>query len=328
MVSVTQLSRLTEWNSLYQQDYVAHGITSKNVEAVMKDGYLRPAEQVLRRTGKVEFEGGPFSGSREVVYLPQNVIPSEKLRQIQDEVCELFALSDEDIEKLVLSSRPRTPKPADWNNKSRTEQFTWLKSHALKDHERYTGEYFKNRMYLKDLLDEIMQDYPGLWKEKEKPRSLYSHPLVAMMIDKALPKEKRFKAQLTKVFEVYQRLVKEGKVHFSIQKLHSLFEEMRNSRLVEPYKIAGEIRVFRNSYKGCYGYVRVLIGGAEPIIGDKQIAATGEYELLAAGQNGGKFFKVDLSSPNVLIIGPELDLKDYAADPRFGKNVVFSENVP
>ncbi len=310
-----QLERLSEWEGLYKSDYVAHGIVRANEHAVLEDGFLRCGESVLRREGRLEFEGGAMAGHREVVRLPQQEINPKLLEPLKAKIIELFDMSDEDIEVMIRDIE-----------KSRNPEEAFLAS--LKSLAPTGFNLNRAATIFEDIIIKLVQLRPNLWKEGERPRDIYINPLVAIFVDKALPKDSRCKAQLARVFAIYERLVKEKKVDVTLPEIGALLGRIRRVRLLDPGKINQEIRVYRNHHVGCYGSVRVLIGGVQGIIGSEQVPQTGEYCLLGVGQNKGKFFKVDLASSNILILGPESSLAAYAENHPFSKNIVFTENVP
>lgn len=315
-----QLIRLSEWTKSYETDFVAHGIVSQNINSVLTDGRLRCAENVLRRTKRLEFEGGSCEGEREVISLPQDILSPKDLESIKEIVASAFELTDDKIETMIRRHNLWCKAPSEGMEKLR-----YMLKHSIHEGDiRYTLSDQENLH--KKIIKFALVKYPNLWSSKDKPRDPYIEPLLAIYIDQALPKDKRCKAQLGRILNIYQRLINEKAIDMSLIEINTFLREYRKVRLLNPYKITGEIRVYKNSYIGCYGEVRVIIGGTEHILGSKP-QATGEYYLLSAGQNS-KFFKVDLSSPNVLIIGPQKLLSDFANDSRFGKNVIFAENIP
>ena len=320
-----QLERLSQWGKTYQTDFVAHGVVSANVKNILSEGRLRCAENILRRSGTLEFEGGA-SGEREVVRLPNDVFSSELLEKIKEFVIKSFELADDDIVKMI--------RDYDVNTKVRTlakpDLLAFLNSPLYIEFQRVkykapdlfvAGEKYKN------FIDEIIRDNPELWRKSEKPRDLYAVPILAIYIDKLLPKDKNCKAQLRKIFNIYHRLMEEKVISLSLVDIRLFLHRIKHYRLADPDKINEEIRVYKNAYSQCYGQLRILVGGTERILASDCFEG-GEHYLLNQGQNGGKFFKIDFSSSNVLLIGPKQILSDYAGDPRFGKNIIFSENIP
>lgn len=312
----SQLERLSDWEKLYKNDYVAHGIVQANEKAVFEDGFLRCGEHVLRRKGQLEFEGGAMAGSREIVRLPQQELKSKILEPLKAKVLELFEMSDKDIEEMIRDIQK-------WRNGPEQGFLATLE----KKRPQKGSDLGEARTVYEDFIRKLLQ-FKSFWKEGEKPRDIYVNTLVAIYIDKALPKDSRCKAQLARIFTIYERLVGEKEVDVTMPEIGELLGRIRRARLLDPGKINQEIRVFRNHHAGCYGNVRILIGGAKDIIGSERIPQTGEYHLLGIGQNKGKFFKVDLASPNVLLLGPERSLAPYAENYPFSKNIVFTENLP
>ncbi len=316
----SQVERLREWEKLYKGDYVAHGVVRANEEALFKDGFLRCGENVLRRKGQLEFEGGAMAGAREIVRLPQQELEPKFLEPLKAKILELFEMSDEDIEELIRDIQ-NTRSPSDQD----------IEEHFLADLDakrpQKSSDLREARNAYEDLITKLVR-FKSLWKEGEKPRDIYVNTLVAIYIDKALPKDSRCKAQLARVFAIYERLVREKEVDVTMPEIGALLGRIRTARLLDAGKINQEIRVFRNHHAGCYGNVRIVIGGAKDIIGSEQVPETGEYLLLGIGQNKGKFFKIDLASPNVLILGPESSLAPYAENHPFSKNIVFTDALP
>lgn len=326
-----QLQRLGDWQKSYKTDYVGHGVASAKVSALLADGYLRCSENILHRTGRVEFEGGATKSGREVVYLPNPAVlkKPQNLKKIEDIVTKCFELNDGQIKNLLLdwdravetrkSLGPQSLDEVADLSKPVQEQES-LPSHVDLINSNYLTKVYAYQRWLRG----IAKQFPQLWNENQRPRYVYEEPLIAICIDKLLPKEKRFKAQLQKISQMYNELKQNNSIKMSLVDICEELAILRKWRLGDPLKLNSDIRVDKNS-KGRYGNVKVVIGGSEPLIGSLQMKDTGEYHLLSQGQNGGKFLKIDLSAANVLIVGPRAILSDYAQDPRFGKNILFKE---
>lgn len=338
-----QLHRLMEWRDRFGKDFAAHGVVTNNVEAVLKDGRLRCGENILRRTRKLEFEGGAYSGSREYVYLPENNIPefAEQVAEVQKEILDAFSFSDADIEKTIRhvdleykaeKKYPIAKKDLDSLPDPNCERSRYRKA-ALEALAQLPGKNIWSKdllefdEYLKRVARYFFAKYPHLWASEYKPRELYALPLLALHIDETLPKEQKLKALLVRIFKIYRKLIDQKEIEVGLVEMGPFLDRLRKARLAEPYKINPDIRVYKNNFTDCYPGIMILIGGTERIIGSKSLPGTGEYCLLSPGQNGGKFFKVDLSSSNVLIVGPKEVLSKYADNPQLCRNIIFSENV-
>lgn len=61
---------LDDWLKNYKDDFVSHASSSNNFEKILEDGFLKPAELILREKKRVEYEAGGL-GDRDIASLPE-----------------------------------------------------------------------------------------------------------------------------------------------------------------------------------------------------------------------------------------------------------------
>lgn len=343
-VKEAQIKRLDEWLTHEKIEFVCHGIFDTNiVKNVLKDGFLRSGEEILRNKSSLEFEGGSSRGARETVSLPRI---NDKYRQTFADVVKIFEFNINEITKFIKSynSQLKTlEKYKIWRINLSIVEKTEIKSDdegkknrrikAAKKAEELVNNYFSDAYYktyykLKNLFE---SEKEKLWQgEKTLTRDFYQVPLLAIAVDKSLPKEKRCHRQLAKIYEIYLGLKNDNQINISKREMRHLMFHMRRVRLLDPYKITSKIWAYKNDITNCYGFVYVLKKNIEHIVGGEieESHKTTEYFLLEPYQNKGEFFHVDLSDPNTLIIGSKKFLGGLIDDERLKNNLVFAENIP
>ena len=335
------MARLASWLKECGQDFVAHGVSDKNIKGLFEDGHLRCGEEILRRSGRLEFESS--SGSihgREVIYLP-TILNRNKLTNI---ALAAFDLSDEKIEELILTYFKRLNNleryTIDEYDGYEDDNFVEPKldskegklqrqEHVANMAEDLLTGFFKNQKF-QDVIDTLIYNKNDeIWEMDKKPKEFfYQRTICAIAVDEALPEEKRCHYQLGKIYKVYSELMNERKIDLSEQEIGTLLSLIRDYRLIKPQKINAEIRTYRNKIYTCYGSLTILRGKASEVVGSGEIITTSEYHLLYPFQNKGKFFNIDLLDPKVLLFAPKDLISDLADDSPIRNNIIFTENLP
>lgn len=331
-----QQNALSLWLEKYANDCVAHAIDAKNVANTLDDGFLRSGEEVLRKTGRAEFEMGAVKGSRGSATLPQfstqtkAKIEAEGYFEADDESFPtLLQLYQDKIAKYEKIGRRDMRKPLGREEKIQEGlSVDERKANRVRNRldiavcaEVLASEFFGGfqwKQYCDEQLKlpELQSWFSGINSPKEKQ---YIRPLIAIALDEALPKERRLYSQLSTIYTTYQKMIEEQKIDINGEELGFLMNAIREVRLVSPLKITNVIRVVVNASTFSYGPVCVLRGESREVLG----AFQDEFYLRAPEQNGGHFFQIALNDPKAVVIGPKELLSKYADRA----NVIFEENL-
>lgn len=323
---------LLNWLAKFKDNYLSHAIFS-NVEKVLDDGMLKPAEMILREGRDVDFEGGGFTQRA------QARLPNLEESEVQE--LKHCLLTEEEKERLMtLEKTLDFSKAKDLLNQFKKISKDFVDAETVKAMRSFEGklELLKEDPLLKDYVEyhELKRKQRGIFLRmrdkldfsQEKKTTFYpiahqkfeeivgrlcikygcTPKAVKIAFDHKLPQEERIDFYLFKKFK---------KGGYSDDDLRAARAWMLDNQKLNP-----EIRMGCNTIYWHYGDVVVLKGGNENISAQQGEEAT----MKAPWQNEGKFYTINLQSdPDVIILGPKEILKKYA--DKYPQKIVYVENL-
>lgn len=270
--------KIGTWLKQYRQDFVAHAIFQvENVSKILQAGAVKPAEQLFREEGEVEFEKGSTYGSRgKSVWSPKN-------REKFEEIAKKYPYTNGGlrVETQVLNK----DKFLEWQDVSIGE--TVDISHPSTNNYRLSMSH-KTWYYFLDMYKELKIQFPN------EAKNFYEYHFQIIKDHYTAPKQK-----IDYILSLYhEKLIQQGEPRMKAWEKCSV---LRDS-LILPNKLNPEVRTGKKCIYWSYGQVVVMRGNGASVTGS---VFGSEAALLAPYQNKGQFFSLDLAREDTVILGPK-----------------------
>lgn len=323
----------TEWYKRTGGEYIAHCISPANVLRALTSGKLRCAEEILRNEGQVETKIDDRSGCtfarmiRTLVKLDEDdfhmlgkyactisvifskVCKRDKSKYHRYTVESRFAKDNPDGEILVTMKEP--------DKNPNAIRYTTL-TRDFKD--IYGARFYKSATGYGAI--------PGASISSEQEpsaveavRSKHSCSLRDVIVAYDEARGRPFYRMLNKIYEFCLR---KG---CNEDELHDELKNLRERFLHEPdCRLQNDISTLKNSVFWNYGDIAIIKGNFHRDVslkafGKHPSSSSYEHRTLAPYQNRGMFYTLDLTDPDLLILGPKKMLDSYRKDEAISAKV-------
>lgn len=325
-------SQLSAWIETHKYSYISHAIWQDNVDSVLTDGYLSPAEYQLRKKSYVSFEKGMSFGERGVtdVSLFIDELKMQNTRQVIFVTIENQIPINKALYLELISKNLYNDIISEGEEKYKINESFSVK---LRDGRDYKITYntngkcqFGNNFFQISGVPYLKGHYSGVngneWEFIESLSKKYQCDESYLKVAFDTFSDSPIDEKLSIVWNTYKKLCLSDDHRWLARHL----QDVRGKQIYRT-KLNCNIRASYNSINWDYGDIVVLRGNPYSILSilskadsdkdmdlpieDVKIKKGEEVQLLNPFENGGEFFSLNLSDEDTIIIGPHKILSCY-----------------
>lgn len=301
------------WLKHYQKDFVAHAIWKTNVNKVLDSGAVKPAEQVFKEAGEVEYEAGATYGTRDVESMGK--LSHDQVKALPYKNCGFtISVNGKEVSEypnLATLIPPKTELRLISLKEIRQMEAEGISEEEITricdEREELVVNSRPKRVELYLTMSSVFEvnDYANINGFRRSHVQLLRDKLSPVHVDDLLARH-------------YEYLLATGSTKkTAFDKCYQLRDGVIACNKRNP-----EIRAGQSEIWWSYGDVVVLRGHGKEITGSESEEAI----LLTPFQNKGKYFNLELAREDTCILGPKAILEPFKkSHPEY--NIVYIEEM-